>query len=217
VVVPGYHLGPAEQHQDATYTRTRSERCSPAWTGRTTDTGSSNRDDSGATASACSILHGVELPLCSAESYRGIGGADERFDLPGGGSVNLYFTAGSLSCRRAARRAARGGSFHQSRGRDDDASADSTPAGGAPGAARGDPRQPYEVQAGTMLFEPSRAGLPRSSTRFERGSSALLASAARSACLVDDPAHRVTYGASNSSEHVRRSRERPESPLVSFV
>jgi hypothetical protein len=28
--------------------------------------------------------------FCPAESYRRIGGADERFDLPGGGSVNLY-------------------------------------------------------------------------------------------------------------------------------
>lgn len=92
VAVPGYHLGPSEQQHNPDYGESveRALLDSADWKKdgyrlfEIASVSSANR-------------HGVFHPFmesnclfCSRSSYEGIGGADERFDLPGGGSVNLY-------------------------------------------------------------------------------------------------------------------------------
>lgn len=92
VAVPGYHLGPAEQQSNPGYDEaTEQELMRQAnWT----ENGYRLFDVS---CVSSANRHGVFHPFmesnclfCSKATYDRIGGADERFDLPGGGSVNLY-------------------------------------------------------------------------------------------------------------------------------
>jgi hypothetical protein len=92
VVVPGHHLGPAEQQSNPGYDENVEQAllASVDWRAngyrlfQISCLSSANR-------------HGVFHPfmesnclVCARDDYEVIGGADERFDLPGGGSVNLY-------------------------------------------------------------------------------------------------------------------------------
>lgn len=94
VVVPGYHLGPAEHHEhvDAGYNE-GAEKAMLAqvdW----------RQDGYQLFSIAClsgANPHGIFHPLmesncmfASAENFRRIGGADEQFQLPGGGALNLH-------------------------------------------------------------------------------------------------------------------------------
>lgn len=92
VAVPGYHLGPAEQQHNPGYDEAI-EQALLAQAGWRND---GYRLFDVSTLSSAN-RHGVFHPLmesnclfCAKASYDAIGGADERFDLPGGGSVNLY-------------------------------------------------------------------------------------------------------------------------------
>lgn len=92
VVVPGYHLGSDEQHKSPHHDEAYEQELLASIDWR----------HNGyllfeASCPSGANRHGVFHPFmesnclfCSAESYGQVGGADERFDLPGGGSVNLY-------------------------------------------------------------------------------------------------------------------------------
>ncbi|HSC76575.1 MAG TPA: glycosyltransferase [Pseudomonadales bacterium] len=94
VMVPGYHLGEKDQKfhlQTGHSEELEIEKLTAmAWQ----DNGyrlfkwacwsSSNQRGYLQPMQECSAL------FCSAENFRSIGGADERFDQPGGGSINLY-------------------------------------------------------------------------------------------------------------------------------
>ncbi len=92
VVVPGYHLGKEEQQRSPGYDESVEQ-------GLLAGIGWKANGYRLFEVSCLSSAnpHGVFHPFmessclfCSKESYERIGGADERFDLPGGGSVNLY-------------------------------------------------------------------------------------------------------------------------------
>ncbi|HVU02369.1 MAG TPA: glycosyltransferase [Polyangiaceae bacterium] len=119
VVVPGYHLGDEEQSRAAGYGEEQEkallERC------RYREDGYGLFD---VAVLSSANRHGFFHPFmesnclfCPKTAYLEIGGADERFDLPGGGSVNLY-----LYRRLALRPESRlvvlpgEGSFHQFHG-----------------------------------------------------------------------------------------------------
>ena len=92
VVVPGYHLGSDEQHNAPAHDEAAEQALLEGVSWRE----NGYRLFEVATPSGAN-RYGVFHPFmesnclfCSVESYRRVGGADERFDLPGGGSVNLY-------------------------------------------------------------------------------------------------------------------------------
>ena len=92
VIVPGYHLGSDEQHKAPGHDETSEQALLDGVNWKH----NGYRLFEVATPSGAN-RHGVFHPFmeshclfCSVTSYRAIGGADERFDLPGGGSVNLY-------------------------------------------------------------------------------------------------------------------------------
>jgi hypothetical protein len=92
VVVPGYHLGPLEQQKNPDYDEDAERKLLD-----TVDWRANGYRLFGIACASAANRHGVFHPFmesnclfCARESYRAIGGADERFDLPGGGSVNLY-------------------------------------------------------------------------------------------------------------------------------
>lgn len=92
VAVPGYHLGPSEQQSNPGYDEATEQELLRL--SRWTEDGYRLFDVS---CMSSANRHGVFHPFmesnclfCSRASYERIGGADERFDLPGGGSVNLY-------------------------------------------------------------------------------------------------------------------------------
>jgi hypothetical protein len=119
VVAPGYHLGSAEQQHSPEHDEAAEQ----------TLLGGVDWRQNGYLLFEISCVssanrHGVFHPFmesnavfCSAESYRRIGGADERFDLPGGGSVNLhlYRRLATLPQSRLIVLAGEG-SFHQFHG-----------------------------------------------------------------------------------------------------
>jgi hypothetical protein len=92
VVVPGYHLGPTEQQKNPGY----DEAAERALLRGIEWPSNGYRLFEISTLSSAN-RHGVFHPFmesncvfCPKASYEAIGGADPRFDLPGGGSVNLY-------------------------------------------------------------------------------------------------------------------------------
>ncbi|HEX7672447.1 MAG TPA: glycosyltransferase family A protein [Polyangiaceae bacterium] len=92
VVVPGYHLGTDEQHRNPEHDEAHEQALLAAL-----DWKKNGYLLFEASVPSGANRHGVFHPFmesnclfCSKESYERVGGADERFDLPGGGSVNLY-------------------------------------------------------------------------------------------------------------------------------
>lgn len=92
VAVPGYHLGPVEQQHNTGYGEAEERALL-----ETADWEANGYRLFDISCLSSANRHGVFHPLmesnclfCSRRSFDGIGGADERFDLPGGGSVNLY-------------------------------------------------------------------------------------------------------------------------------
>jgi len=92
VAVPGYHLGQSEQQNNVGYGEAEERGLLE---GADWQRNGYRLFDIACVSSA--NRHGVFHPLmesnclfCSRKAFDGIGGADERFDLPGGGSVNLY-------------------------------------------------------------------------------------------------------------------------------
>src|SRR5262249_19541302 len=92
IAVPGYHLGPAEQHEGSDY-----DEAAEAQLLKQIDWRANGYDLfkigclSGANARGffCPMLESSCL-LCTRDSFERVGRADERFDLPGGGSVNIH-------------------------------------------------------------------------------------------------------------------------------
>lgn len=94
VAVPGYHLGPAEHHEnvDAGYDE-EAEKALLAQVDWRQDGYQLFSIACLSGANARGIFHPVMESNCmfaSAENFRRIGGADERFQLPGGGALNLH-------------------------------------------------------------------------------------------------------------------------------
>jgi hypothetical protein len=121
VVVPGYHLGEQEHHLNvsAGYDETLEQKLleDASW-----KIDGYNLFDiacfSGANAQGilCPYLESNCL-FCTRESFEKVGRADERFDLPGGGSVNLYiYNALSQLPESKLIVLAGEGSFHQFHG-----------------------------------------------------------------------------------------------------
>jgi hypothetical protein len=121
VVVPGYHLGPGEQqfHLSNGYSEQREQELLAGidwprngyrlfeiscWSG----------------ANPHGFFHPFMESNClfiPAGVFRDIGGADERFDLPGGGALNLFlYRKAALHPRTRAFMLAGEGSFHQLHG-----------------------------------------------------------------------------------------------------
>jgi hypothetical protein len=94
IAVPGYHLGPKEHHENvsAGYDETVEAKLLEQinWTKDAYDL-FKIACFSGANAKGylCPMLESNCL-FCTREDFERIGRADERFDLPGGGSVNLH-------------------------------------------------------------------------------------------------------------------------------
>lgn len=94
VMVPGYHLGERDQkfHLQTGHTEQREidKLAQLEWIEngyrlfKWACWSSSNQRGYLQPMQECNAL------FCSAENFRNIGGADERFDQPGGGSINLY-------------------------------------------------------------------------------------------------------------------------------
>jgi glycosyltransferase involved in cell wall biosynthesis len=91
IAIPGYHLGPDEQHQSPGY----DERAEMALLEGIDWKRNGYRLFDISVFSGANP-HGYLHPLlesnclfCASDSFDGIGRADERFDLPGGGMINL--------------------------------------------------------------------------------------------------------------------------------
>jgi hypothetical protein len=119
VVVPGYHLGPTEQQSSPGY----DEAVEQGLLG-TVDWKANGYRLFQVSCLSSANKHGVFHPfmesnclVCAKSDYERIGGADERFDLPGGGSVNLYLYRKLAMLRESRLVVLPGeGSFHQFHG-----------------------------------------------------------------------------------------------------
>lgn len=92
VVVPGYHLGATEQQRDPNYEEAKEIELLDR-SGWQNDGYALFDIATLSSANASGVFHPFmesNCLFCARDSYERIGGADERFDLPGGGSVNLY-------------------------------------------------------------------------------------------------------------------------------
>lgn len=121
VVVPGYHLGPLEHHllDESNYSEKREQ----------TDLADAGWPSNGYALFSISCYsggnrHGVFHPFMESnclvvrkETIFSIGGADERFDMPGGGALNLYIYRKLASRSETVVFVLAGeGSFHQQHG-----------------------------------------------------------------------------------------------------
>lgn len=92
VVVPGYHLG-VEQHNTAVPSRAATEQDELAKLGWRDDGYRLFTQACFSPGNARGYFHPLmecNALFCSKQSFIEIGGADPRFDLPGGGSINLH-------------------------------------------------------------------------------------------------------------------------------
>lgn len=120
VAVPGYHLGEAEQHTNPAHDETAEQRLLD----RIDWTADGYRLFEVSTFFRGRHQHGFLLPLMesncvffSREAYEIIGGVDTRFDMPGGGMVNLDLYKRLVERREAELFITPGeGTFHQYHG-----------------------------------------------------------------------------------------------------
>jgi glycosyltransferase involved in cell wall biosynthesis len=121
IAVPGYHLGPEEQHKNVTSgydEKVEAELLERIdWKNNGYDLfkiacfSGANAKGYLAPMLECNCL------FCTREAFEKIGRADERFDLPGGGSVNLHIYT-KLAALQESKLIVLGGegSFHQFHG-----------------------------------------------------------------------------------------------------